>query len=291
MPESLETLTLEGSPYCAIIIGDSRYVMRQLPQQSIDLIFADPPFNQGEPYSTWKDTLPGAEYAKFTREWLDGARGLLTGKGTLWVNCPDELAARVVVYCEDALGLTLANWCLWHYRFGQWRDGGFIRSKTHALRFVVDPEKAIWNADAVLVTSDRRGKYKDARTEATERPGQRVPLDLWGVPSDGEGFCAAAGIADAWGIPADGMFWGRVQGNNAERWGKHPNQLPEKYVERAMRSCSNPESVIFTPFVGSGTELVVSRALGRMCYGVEIGRQEALSAFARVKRGSVRVTK
>jgi len=235
-----------------------------------DCIFADPPFNFGESYSQWSDTLTRREYLKFTEEWLAACVRLLSAQGSLWVNCPNEVAARIVVFAEDGQGLTLANWCIWHYRFGQWTDRGFIRSKTHALHFVRDKSMAIWNPDSVLVPSDRSAKYGDSRTKQSKRPGLRVPLDVWGVESDGP-------------------YWGRVQGNNKERSPLHSNQLPEKYIERAIRSTTRKDSLFFTPFVGSGTEMVVARALGLVSYGAEIGVKEAKSAFDRIKRGSVRL--
>lgn len=271
-------LKADGDPPCKILVGDCREIMPFVSPESVDLIFADPPFNIGEPYSEWKDTLPGKEYRKFTEEWLDGCVRLLKPSGSLWVNCPNEIAARVVVHLEDNHGLVQADWCCWHYRFGQWTDRGFIKSKSHALHYVRDKSLAVWNPDEILVSSDRKSKYKDSRTENTKNPGKRVPLDVWGV-------------TDAFDpdYPGDGPNWGRIQGQNAERRPQHSNQLPERYLERVIRSTSNPGDFVLTPFAGSGTELVVARALGRVGMGIEIGVKEAHSAFERVKNGAVRI--
>lgn len=273
-----KAFNIPGEPPCKLLVGDCRPIMAAMPAESVDLIVADPPFNQGEPYSVWKDTLPGQEYRQFTRGWLDGCVRLLREHGSLWINVPDQIAARVVVHLEDTHGMTQVDWCIWHYRFGQWKDSGFIRSKSHALHFVWDRRKATWNPDMVLVDSDRKTKYADPRTDATEKPGQRVPLDVWG-------------ITDAFDpdYPGDGPYWGRVQGNNAERNPVSPNQLPEKYIERVILSCSNPGDTVFTPFAGAGTELTVARALRRVGLGTEIGEAEATAAAERVERGAVRV--
>lgn len=273
-----ETIKIPGRPPCKVLIGDCRSVMPMLAERSVDLIIADPPFNQGEPYSVWKDTLPGQEYRDFTKSWLDGCVRLLRTTGSLWINVPDQVAARVVVHLEDVHGMTQADWCIWHYRFGQWKDSGFIRSKSHALHYVWDRKSATWNPDGVLVSSDRATKYNDARTKSTKAPGQRVPLDVWG-------------ITDAFDpeYPGDGPYWGRVQGNNAERNPVSPNQLPERYIERVVRSCSNSGDLVFTPFVGAGTELTVARSLGRVGLGTEIGENEARAAADRIERGAVRV--
>lgn len=272
------TIDVPGTPPSRIIIGDCREVLPQLPEGAADCIFADPPFNLGEAYSVWRDTMPGREYREFTRQWLAATVPLLSARGSLWVNCPDEIAARVVTCLEDEHGLMLADWCIWHYRFGQWTNRRFVRSHVHALHFVRDANY-IWNPGSVLVDSDRASKYKDARTQQTNTPGKRVPLDVW---------CGEN----------DGPYWGRVQGNSAERRTQtkgalkdHPNQLPEVYLERVILSTTNEGSLVLTPFVGSGTELTVARALGRVGLGVEIGEAEAVSAAARIESGAVRINK
>lgn len=282
------TYSLDNPP-TKLLVGDCREIAPLMQAGCADVVFGDPPFNIAEPYSTWKDKLPGHEYREFTHQWLDCAVNLLSPRGTLWVNIPDDYVARVVVYLEDQHKLVRANWCVWHYRFGQWRNSGFVNSKVHVLRFVRDPEQAIWNTDGLLVESDRRSKYKDKRTDESRTPGLRVPLDTWGIPSDGPGWNYADAVADVWGLPADGDFWGRVQGNNKERAPQSPNQLPEVYLERVIRSTSLPGSLVVDMFAGSGTSLVVARALGRPCVGIEIGDAEAKSAFARIQRGSVRI--
>jgi len=276
-PPIKEVLTVSGSPPCKVLVGDCQEIMPVI-TVSFDLIIADPPFNIGEPYSECPDRMPWLEYRLWTERWLNKCIPLLGERGNLWINVPDQIAARVVVHLED-VGLVMADWCIWHYRFGQWKDSGFIKSKVHALHFVRDKKAAIWNPDAVLVESDRSSKYGDKRTQNTEKPGQRVPLDVWGITDAFDGD-----------YPGDGKFWGRVQGNNAERNPASPNQLPERYMERVIRSSSDPTSTVFTPFVGSGTELTVARALGRAGIGIEIGKSEAASAVERVARGAIRVT-
>lgn len=272
-------MRLSNTPPCELYVGDCCKLMPMFPQGSFDLIFGDPPFNIGRDYTSWNDSQSLEDYRNFTKEWLKWCVFLLSERGTLWVNVPDEVAARVVVELEDTHGLVQRNWCIWHYRFGQCGSTNFIKSKVHALCYVRDKKKAIWNKDAVLVPSDRNTKYNDARTKESKTPGMRLPLDVWGVDDkfDDE-------------YPGDGPYWGRVQGNSKERRANHDNQLPEKYLERVILSTSNPDSCFFTPFAGSGTELVVANALGRTSVGIEIGEEEATSIAGRLQKGAVRVT-
>lgn len=256
-------------PDCSIYVGDCRTLLPELPHGLFDLVFADPPFNQGEKYPNWDDKMASHEYLDFTHEWLDVCIQAMSSRGSLWINVPDKIAARIQVYLEDK-GLRMVNWCVWTFRFGVWRPSSFIVAKTHVLYFVKSMKDRIWNPKDILVTSDRVA-YGDPRTKGTKNPGKRVPLDVWGSEGD------------------DGECWGRIQGNNKERRHKHPNQLPEKYLERVIRSTSNPDSYVLDPFLGSGTTAVVARALGRPSVGVEISPVYAASAYERILKGSVRI--
>lgn len=250
-------------PETQVYIGDCRSVLSELPAGSVDLVFADPPFNWDVPYGDWDDALPRDHYLRFTRDWLDACLAVLSPRGSMWVNIPDDTAAEIVVHLKQR-GLVMINWCIWHFRFGQHRDGNFIVSKVHALYFARGREDRTWNPEAVLEPSDRAAIYDDKRTRATRRPGLRVPLDVWYGPN-----------------------WGRIQGNNKERRHQHQNQIPEVYLERVLRACSNEGDQVLDPFLGSGTTGTVARELRRKFIGIEYDPRLAASAFERIQAGPV----
>ncbi len=247
-------------PDTRVYVGDCRDVLAFLPDKgSVDLIFADPPFNWDVPYDEWNDGMPRAEYERLTFDWLDGCIHVLAPHGSLWVNIPDDTAAEVVLHLKRR-GLTMINWCIWHFRFGQNRESSFIMSKVHVLYFVRDAAQRTWNAQAVLEPSDRATVYFDPRTMAKEtNKGMRVPMDVW-----------------------YGQYLGRIQGNNKERRHRHHNQIPEVYLERVIRACSNPGDLVLDPFLGSGTTGTVARALGRRSIGIEYSAANAESAWERI---------
>lgn len=255
------------NPLTKVYVGDCREVLPELPAESVDLAFADPPFNWEVTYDGWDDGLPRNEYLAFTYRWLDLLIRQLTPRGSLWVNIPDDTAAEIVVHLKQR-GLQMVNWCIWHFRFGQCRRENFIVSKVHVLYFARDRHDRIWNPDDILVSSDRATKYSDPRTQQTETPGRRVPFDVWGVEGDGQ-------------------YWGRVQGNNKERRPGHENQLPERYLDRVIRACSNKDDLVLDPFLGSGTTCTIARALNRRSIGIEISQTYAWSAFQRIMEGPV----
>ncbi|MCA9292393.1 MAG: site-specific DNA-methyltransferase [Phycisphaerales bacterium] len=258
------------SPETCVYVGDCREVLAALPackQGKVDLIFADPPFNWNRAYDEWHDAMPEDDYLQFTYDWLDLCVDALGPTGSMWVNIPDDWAAEIVVHLKQRK-LKMVNWCIWHYRFGQNTMGRFINSKVHALYFARDSDKRTWNADPILEPSDRATTYFDPRTHAKKegRNGMRVPMDVW-----------------------YGKFWGRIQGNNAERRANHDNQIPEVYLERVIRACSNENDLVLDPFLGSGTTCTVARELQRRSIGIEFSAANAKSAFERIKAGPKRV--
>lgn len=260
-------------PATEIYIGDCRDVLARLSKVEhiggkVDLVYADPPFNWDVPYDEWSDGMPREEYERFTFDWLDGCINILKPTGSLWVNIPDDTAAEIVMHLKRR-GLTMINWCIWHFRFGQCRDSSFIMSKVHVLYFARNPVERTWNPQDILEQSDRAAIYNDKRTQAKEtNKGMRVPMDVW-----------------------YGKHWGRIQGNNKERRHQHHNQIPEVYLERVIRACTNEGDLVLDPFLGSGTTCTVARELDRRSIGIEYGKANAVSAFERIQAGTIRVKK
>lgn len=272
-PTPTHTLT---DPACDVYVGDCRELLRAIPAcraRSVDLIFADPPFNWARDYDrektgkAWDDrAMSDREYIDFTHAWLDACIDALKPTGSMWVNIPDDWAAEIVVHLKSR-HMLMVNWCIWHYRFGQNTTQRFINSKVHALYFCKGPKRT-WNPDEILELSDRAAIYEDPRTMSKKdgvEPGMRVPMDVW-----------------------YGKYWGRIQGNNKERRPNHDNQLPEVYLERVIRATSNPGDLVLDPFLGSGTTGVVAHALGRRFIGTEYSEANAKSAFNRISGGMVR---
>jgi site-specific DNA-methyltransferase (adenine-specific) len=124
------------------------------------------------------------------------------------------------------------------------------------------PAGRIWNPDAILELSDRASIYADPRTMAKDtNKGMRVPMDVW-----------------------YGKYWGRIQGNNKERRHNHHNQIPEIYLERVIKACSNKNSLVLDPFCGSGTTSTVARAIGRRSITIEYSKVNATSAWERITK-------
>lgn len=247
----------------SVIQGDCRSA---IPRGSkYDFVFADPPFNIGQEYEGYYDSVSATTYEKFTREWIETACNATNG--VLALHGPDNLVEPYLSLTRE-FGMHRIGWVLWHYRFGQCGRENWINSHCHCLIFSKH-QNYTWNPDSVLVESDRVG-YGDKRVVETERGGRRVPLTVWGIPSDGP-------------------YWGRVTGGSKERVPSRPNQLPEVYLERLIKAYTNKGDTVLDMFGGTGTTAVVAEALGRRWNIVELSTEGCTAIKTRLKRGAVRI--
>jgi len=205
-----------------------------------DLVFADPPFNIGYQYDVYEDRKAYGEYHDWTERWMAACRDALKPAGTFWIAIGDEYAAEVRLIGRK-LGLTLRNWVIWYYTFGQATKHKFARSHAHLFYFVKDPKSFTFNDDAIRVFSDRQREYHDKRAN----PRGKIPDDTWSE-------------------------YPRVCGTFGEREGWHPCQMPETVLSRIIRACSNVGDVVFDPFAGSGTTLAAAKRLSRRYLGTEL---------------------
>lgn len=232
--------------------------MRRLESASVDLAFADPPFNIGYEYDVYDDSRDPRQYLKWSRDWATQIVRVLKPNGTFWLAIGDEYAAELKVLFHRDLGLTLRSWVVWYYTFGVHCTRKFTRSHVHLFHFVKNPNEFTFNGDAIRVPSARQLVYNDARAN----PKGRLPDDTWVLrPQDlSEGFQPDH---DVWSIS-------RVCGTFRERQGFHGCQMPEQVLGRIIRVSSNPGDLVLDPFAGSGTTLAVSKKLGRDYLGFEI---------------------
>jgi len=223
-----------------VVCGDCIEVLGEAKAPFADLIFADPPFNIGYKYDKYKDKVKSHNYIAWTRDWMRACAGVLNPEGSFYIAIGDDYAAHVRLIGEE-LGLTLRNWIVWHYTFGQQTKTKFARAHTHIFYFVKDSKNFTFNDHAVRVPSDRQLIYNDKRAN----PRGKMPDDVWGEFS-------------------------RVCGTFNERQGWHPCQMPESLLMRIVAVSSNVGDVVFDPFAGSGTTAVAACLMGRKYAAMDV---------------------
>ncbi len=223
----------------SIVAGDCIKLMEAGDVPQVDLIFADPPFNIGYKYDVYEDRKAYDDYYAWTERWMAACLQCLKPDGTFWIAIGDEYAAEVKTI-GDRLGLHLRNWVIWHYTFGQSTKSKFARSHAHLFYWTHDAKNFTFNDMAVRIPSARQTTYADKRAN----PKGKLPDDVWS--------------------------FSRVCGTFHERVKWHPCQMPERLLERIVKVSSDPGDLVFDPFSGSGTTVVVAAQLGRKYLGTDL---------------------
>ncbi|MCA9043671.1 MAG: hypothetical protein KDA69_05080 [Planctomycetaceae bacterium] len=250
--------------------------LRQLEAESVDLAFADPPFNIGYEYDTYDDTREAADYLSWCHEWMSGLYRALKPDGTFWLAIGDEFAAELKIEAQK-LGFHCRSWVIWYYTFGVNCVNGFSRSHTHLFHFVKDKSKFTFHRmnPQIRVKSARQLVYADKRAN----PNGRLPDNTWIIrPQD---------APQSFSPNHDTWYFARVAGTFKEREGFHGCQMPEQLLARIILSSSNAQDVVVDPFAGSGTTLSVAKKLGRRWIGFELSSEYAKYGSDRVKRCNV----
>lgn len=226
--------------------GDCRTVLAQLPAQSVDLVFADPPYNlqlQNElrrPDTSlvdavddqWDQFADFATYDRFTREWLHACRRVLKDTGTIWVIGSYHNIYRVGAAMQD-LGFWLLNDVIWQKRNPTPHFRG--------VRFANAHETLLW---AKKSQAQRRYTF-NYQMMKNVNDGKQMRSD-WELP-----ICT-------------GPERLRVNGEKA-----HATQKPEALLYRVLLATTNPGDVVLDPFFGTGTTGAVARRLHRHFVGIE----------------------
>jgi modification methylase len=250
-------------PLNQILPGDCIEVMRSLPEASIDLIFADPPYNlqlKGELHRPdnsrvdavddhWDQFSSFAAYDRFTRDWLAAARRLLKPNGAIWVIGSYHNIFRVGAALQDA-GFWILNDVVWRKSNPMPNFRGKRLTNAH--------ETLIW------ASKSEAAKYTfnyDALKALNE--GVQMRSD-WVLP-----ICTGhERLKDEAGDKA------------------HPTQKPEALLHRVLVGTTNPGDVVLDPFFGTGTTGAVAKALGRHYIGIE--REESYRKVAAKRLAQVR---
>jgi modification methylase len=245
-------------PLNSIIVGDCVAEMARLPERSIDLVFADPPYNlqlSAELRRPNNSRVDGVDadwdkfdsfenYDRFTRAWLAACRRLLKDDGALWVIGSYHNIFRVGAILQD-LGFWILNDVVWR--------------KTNPMpnfrgrRFTNAHETLIWAAKS------QKSRYRFNYEAMKSLNGDLQMRSDWLLP-----ICAGPERLKTGGSKA------------------HPTQKPEALLRRIVLASSLEGEIVLDPFLGSGTAAAVAKELGRNFIGIERDPSYAELAEARI---------
>lgn len=227
--------------------GDALEVLSEkIADYSIDLVFADPPYNIGKNFSGFPDKWESEEaYAEWCLVWLELCIRKLKPAGTLYVMCSTQGMPHLDRFLRTRLHIL--SRIVWHY------DSSGVQARKYfgslyepILHCVKDRKRYTFNPENILVEARTGAKRKliDYR-KPTPQPynSQKVPGNVWYFP--------------------------RVRYRMPE-YENHPSQKPEKLMERIVLASSNEGDMILDPFSGSFTTCAVAQRLGRQSIGIEL---------------------
>jgi site-specific DNA-methyltransferase (adenine-specific) len=250
--------------------GDCIQTLSSLPDESIHLAFADPPFNIGYKYDEYNDNRAEQEYLDWCSNWMHQLHRVLISTGTFWLAIGDEYAAELKIAAKN-LGFHCRSWVIWYYTFGVHCKYKFTRSHAHLFHFVKNPRAFTFHHGDIRVPSARQLVYGDRRADSAGR----VPDDTWILrPQD---------CPQAFSEEEDTWYFPRVAGTFAERAGFHGCQMPEQLLARIIRACSSPDDIVLDPFAGSASTLVTAKKLGRRYFGCELSEDYATQGTTRLQ--------
>lgn len=229
---------------------------KKIEENSIDLIFADPPYNLSGNGLKWKgnktggdwfminehwDKMTDHEYLLFTQKWIGNCCKVLKENGSIYIACSYHNIAEVMIVLKQ-LDFKINNIITWFKTNAM--PNMTKRVFTHSTEFIVWAVKGtgwIFNYE----------KIKKINPEKQKNGKEKQMRDLWEMP----------------------LVQGkeRIRGNDGKAL--HPTQKPEEMLKRIILASSNVGSLVLDPFLGSGTTIVVAQKYDRNWIGIEKEKQ------------------
>lgn len=233
-----------------IIKGDAIEALRsEIPDGSVDLLFADPPYNIGKNFNGLKDKWPSPEsYLEWCYTWLDLCVQKLKPNGSFYVMTSTQFMPYFDIFLSKKL--SILSRIIWSYDSSGVQAKKYYGSMYEPILFCVKSEQEYtFNTDDIMVEAPTGAKRKliDYRKPIPQPYNtKKVPGNVWN--------------------------FARVR-YRMEEYEEHPSQKPIALLERIIRASSKAGDVVLDPFSGTFTTSYVSKSLGRKSIGIEINEE------------------
>ena len=236
-----------------LYLGDCVEIMTdQIEKESVDLIFADPPYNLSGNGLRWKgnktggdwymvneewDRMSAPEYLRFTRKWIAGAYRVLKDGGSIYISCTFHNISEIMIVLKQ-LDFKINNIITWQKTNAM--PNMTRRVFTHSTEFIVwavKGKKWIFNYEELKRMNP--DKQKDGSLKQ---------------------------MRDVWQLP---LVQGKERIRGKDNLAIHPTQKPEEMLRRIILASSNKGDIVLDPFLGSGTTTFVAKKLERNWIGIE----------------------
>lgn len=238
--------TYKNNRNAIALLGDSLKILEDIKSQSIDLIFADPPYGIGKDFGISKDSFENAfSYLEWCKIWIDSCMRVLKPNGTMYFMSSTQFMPFLDCYVSEKY--FVINRLVWTYdSAGVQPKNKFSSSYEPILMITHDKSSAyIFNTSDILVetkTGAERKLIDYRKTPPKPYNSLKIPSNVW--------------------------HFNRVRYKMAE-YENHPTQKPESLLKRIILTSSNEGDIVLDPFAGSFTTCKVALDLGRKTIGID----------------------
>ena len=252
-----------------LYLGDSITWLNSLEDESINLVFADPPYNIKK--ADWDNFKSQEDYINWSMNWIDAAYKKLTKNGTLYICGFSEILADLKHPASKLF--RSCKWLVWHYKnkanmsndWGRSHESLLHLRKGKEFTFNVDDVRIPYGEHTLKYPSHPQAEtsqYGNGKQHVwTPNPLGAKPKDVIELPTT----CNGSGESN-----------------------QHPTQKPEELIRKFVLASSNEGDLVVDPFSGSGTTAVVSEQLGRKWLACDNNFQYNLWAIERLEKTSYR---
>jgi len=231
----------------SVILGDSLFILKKIKSNSIDLIFADPPYGIGKDFGVTNDSFSDIdEYLYWCRLWIDECMRVLKHNGTMYFMSSTQFMPALDRYVDE--NYYVINRIVWVY------DSSGVQSKSK-FGSLYEPIIMITHNKNTSYTFNHKDIMIEARTGA-----ERKLIDYRKTPPQ---------PYNAMKVPGNVWEFSRVR-YKMDEYENHPSQKPEALLERIILASSNKGEIVLDPFSGSFTTSAVAVRLGRQAVGIDI---------------------
>ena len=243
-----------------IIHGDSLQVLPKLPDDSAQIIIADPPYNIGKDFGNDSDKQPMDEYLKWCEIWIKDCLRILKPNGTMFVYGFSENLALILSKVPYNIN---RRWIIWHYTNKNMASLNFWQ-RSHESILV------LWKDDKVFHRDDIREAYTEGFLNGAagkERSATKGRFSNGNKTTTYNAHPNGALPRDVIKIPA--LAGGAGKNERVD----HPTQKPIALCEKLLLSCKQSDGYVLVPFAGSGSECVAAKKMGLPFVGIELNEE------------------
>jgi len=235
-----------GNEKYKIISGDALIKLNMIPDGSIDLIFADPPYNIGKDFNGKKDKWSTEqEYLDWCYNWLDICISKLKPNGSFYVMTATQFMPYFDIYLRKKMDIL--GRIIWYYDSSGVQAKNYFGSMYEPILYCVkDKNNYTFNSEDILVeakTGSQRKLIDYRKTPPQPYKTEKIPGNVW--------------------------EFSRVRYRMSE-YENHPTQKPIALLERIIKASSNIGDIVLDPFSGTFTTCYVAQQLERKCIGIEL---------------------